>query len=85
LILPFFYSRWRQWWQLLLEIVWSKPPNRPTNTNEAITTQQEAITAQPYEAISFQQDSRADNLTAKTMFASEIMAANRAWTEKEVS
>jgi ABC-type hemin transport system substrate-binding protein len=70
---------------MLLEFMWSKPPRRSTNTGDTLATQREAITAQQPEAIAFQQDTRADGLTAKTLFASEIMAANKAWTEKEVS
>jgi hypothetical protein len=32
-----------------------------------------------------EQDLRADSLAAKTVFASEVMASNQAWIEKEVS
>jgi hypothetical protein len=32
-----------------------------------------------------EQDHRADAMTAKTLFASDIFAANKAWMEKEVS
>jgi hypothetical protein len=70
---------------MLLEFMWSKPPRRSTNTGDTLATQREAITAQQPEAIAFQQDTRADGLTSKTLFASEIMAANKAWMEKEVS
>jgi hypothetical protein len=30
-------------------------------------------------------DDRVDALTAKTLFASDLIAANKAWAEKEVS
>jgi hypothetical protein len=50
--------------------VWTRSPEKPTTAAEAISSEPQT---------------RADSLTAKTLFASDIMAANDAWAEKEVT
>jgi hypothetical protein len=77
-------------WYVLWEFMWSS--KRPSSTSdestqqEAITSQQpEAVATQQLEAITYQPDPSADMLIAKTLFAGEIISANKSWVEKEVS
>jgi hypothetical protein len=84
-------------WRFLFETVWVRSPGETvvaTSPQEAITSQQpesityqqpEPVANQQLEPITHQQDPSADLLTAKTIYAAEIIAANKTWTEKEVS
>jgi hypothetical protein len=79
-------------WRLFFVSVWTRSPQKPTTATDTISVDHQPV-AITYTGASdasvdphgVDQDHRADALTAKTLFASDIFATNKAWMEKEVS
>jgi hypothetical protein len=72
--------------------VWTRSSEESVTTSDAITVDHQPVALTftgandaSVDSNGVDQDHRADALTAKTLFASDIFAANKAWMEKEVS